>query len=422
MDDQYFEVEESTPLLPEQRAGDVPQIDLEPQGLLPRPPSRRKRVTQIGLVLVAIVAVALLLRDVIAPSGPVFPGRSAITLQTIVPAPSALITSNINFGTVSINGQRQRAALPMFFVPRSTIYRITIDAPPFQQVSCTMIFSIAGAREPDNNNPDCAIGSGAFSAITANGVTDTPMYLVEIDFSASDLPPDQQSQINTLLAPSVAKQQSTTVPAGSYIATRFNADNTITSRRVTTSLRATAFQAASTNFGPYGFSCAGLICRAGTSPERMSTFTGKDWLVAVPVALRWQFTTAAGRVVGDVSFPVAFEQEVLLAYSPDAGWSVSPQYVSGPLNAGDTIGNLDCQTGTMVAQEQVQIMNGGFSVDSGQSIEGCQVFLQDSAGTQRGAFIWRFGVLMAADDAAHRLVPGLPIAPKAEIKAVQGAA
>jgi hypothetical protein len=415
MDDNDFEVEASTPLLPEQQqASDLPQIDLGPQG----PPSRRKRATQVGLVLIAVVAVALLLRNVIAPSS--LPGGPALAPQPTTPPPGALITSNINFGTVSINGQQQRGPLPIFFVPHNTTYTVTIDAPPFQPVSCTMIFTVAGLHGPNSNSQDCSMGSESAMTVTLNGVTRTPAYVVEIDFSAGDLPPDQLSQINALLAQSAAAQQTTTVPAGSYIATRLNTDHTITSRRVTTSLRGTAFQVASTSFGLYPFPCVGLICRTGTSPDRLSAFAGKVWVVGVPVALRWRFTTSAGRVLGDVSFPGSSEQEALLAYSSDTGWSLSPQFASGPLNAGDTVGALDCNTGTMVAQQQVQIMNGGFSVYSGQGIEGCQINLVDSAGTQRGAFIWRFGVLLAANDAAHRLLPNLPIAPAAEVKAVQG--
>ena len=415
MDENDFEVEASTPLLPEQQqASDLLQIDLEP----PHLPSRRKRATQLGIVLAAVVVVALLLRNVIAPSS--LPGGPALAPQLPTAPPTALIASNINFGTVSINGQRQRGPLPIFFVPRSTTYTITIDAPPFQPVSCTVIFTVAGQQGPNSNSQDCSMGSESAMTITLNGVTRTPAYVLEIDFSASDLPPDQLSQINALLAQSAAAQQTTTVPAGSYIATRLNADNTITSRRVTTSLRGTAFQVASAHFGAYGFSCVGLICRTGTSPDRLSAFAGKVWVVGVPVALRWRFATSAGQVLGDVSYQVANMVETLLAYAPDSGWSVSPQFVSGPLNAGDTIGALDCSTGTMVAQQQVQIMSLGLSVYSGQGIEGCQVSLQDTAGTKRGAFIWRFGVLLAADDAGHRLAPNLPVAPAAEVKAVQG--
>ncbi|HEY7359001.1 MAG TPA: hypothetical protein VH590_21100, partial [Ktedonobacterales bacterium] len=287
MDENDFEVEASTPLLPEQRqASDLPQIDLEP----PHSPSRRKRATQIGLVLVAFVAVALLLRSVIAPSGPL-PGGSALAPQPTTPPPGALITSNINFGTVSINGQQQRGPLPIFFVPHNTTYTVTIDAPPFQPVSCIVIFTVAGLQGPNSNSQDCSMGSESAMTVTLNGITRTPAYVVEIDFSAGDLPPDQLSQINALLAQSAAAQQTTTVPAGSYIATRFNADNTITSRRVTTSLRGTAFQIASTRFGLYPFSCVGLICRTGTSPDRLTAFAGKVWVVGVPVALRWRFTT-----------------------------------------------------------------------------------------------------------------------------------
>ncbi|HEX8034756.1 MAG TPA: hypothetical protein VF510_12955, partial [Ktedonobacterales bacterium] len=50
-------------------------------------------------------------------------------------------------------------------------------------------------------------------------------------------------------------------------------------------------------------------------------------------------------------------------------------------------------------------------------IEGCDIQILDSSG-KFARFIWRFGVLLAADVAAHQLVPSLPVAPQAEIDAV----
>src|SRR5690242_751396 len=114
MDDYECEVEESTPLLPEQQAGDLPQSDLEPPG--PRPPSRRKRGTQLGVVIAAVGVGALLRRGVIAPSGSA-PGGPAPTSQATTPPRTMLISSTINFGTVSLDGRRQRGSVPMYFVP-----------------------------------------------------------------------------------------------------------------------------------------------------------------------------------------------------------------------------------------------------------------------------------------------------------------
>jgi len=413
MDDNYFEVEESAPLLPEdQQPGEARQADLEPEG--PRPPAWRKRATQIGLALAALLAVAVIFRGVI-PSANQAPDGQA-TSQSIPALPTVLIESNINFGTVSINGQRQRGKLPLLFEARNSAYRITIEAPPFSVMSCTIIF-FDGAPENDGS---CNFASGDLSSITTNGVTAIPDYSIELDFLADNLPQDQQDQINTLLAQSISQQQTTTVPAGSYIATSFNADSTITSQRVTTPVQATASLVASDNFGPQEpASCTGLICQGGIDPEQYASLTGNVWVISVPVALRWRFTTTAGQVLSDVSFPIASLQVTLLAYSPDTGWSISAQSAATPFTIPDQLNNLDCQTGGMVVQQQTQEPSIGYNIVDGQGIEGCEIDLLDTTGGANGNFVWRFGVLLAADSTAHTLLPHLPIAPQTEINAVQ---
>ena len=42
-----------------------------------------------------------------------------------------------------------------------------------------------------------------------------------------------------------------------------------------------------------------------------------------------------------------------------------------------------------------------------------------SNGIYQGKLLWRFGVLLAGDDAAHTLLPNLPLAPAEEIAAVE---
>src|SRR5262245_8998586 len=101
MDDNSFEVEASTPLLAaEQQANEASQFDLQPEAPLP---SRRKRLLQIGLVMAALVVAVVIFGAPLAfrPT----PNVSSVTPQPTLPARTALISSNINFGTVTINGK-----------------------------------------------------------------------------------------------------------------------------------------------------------------------------------------------------------------------------------------------------------------------------------------------------------------------------
>jgi hypothetical protein len=411
MDDNDFEVEEVTPLLPEgQQPGEA-----EPSGLEPEVSrSRRKRVTQVGLVLAALLAVVIIVQSVLSPANPTPNGQT--TPQPTPNVPMALIESNITFGTVTINGQRQRGKLPMLFAARNNTYRITIDAPPFSSQSCALTF-IDGTIE---NGGSCNYAAGGLDTITANGVTAAPSFAILLNFNMNNLPQDQQDQINTLLAQAVQDQQTTTVPTGSYIVTSFKAANTITSQRVTTSVQATASLFASLNFWQQGnFGCLDYACPAAISPAELALLTGSVWAVAVPVALRWRFTTPDGQTLGGASFPATNTQEELLTYSRAAGWSLAPQAVAQPFSDPNVLSNTDCQTGTQVLQQQTQTATLGYNIFEGQGIAGCKVMLLDQTGGANGSFIWRFGVLLAADSAAHKLLPHLPIAPQAEIDAVQ---
>jgi hypothetical protein len=64
-------------------------------------------------------------------------------------------------------------------------------------------------------------------------------------------------------------------------------------------------------------------------------------------------------------------------------------------------------------------MQSGLSVSSaGQGPQGCKLGVVNQGATIEATFIFRFGVLLAADDGAHKLIPSLPIAPPSEIAAI----
>ena len=415
MDDNEFEVEAATPLLPaEQQASDTPLLELHPQEA--QPPSPRRRFIQVGLVVVAFVVALVIVVPLAARQAP---DSVLAPHQPTVPPLTVLLRANINFGTVTINGKRQRGTLPMLFKVRSlaqgdSVYQVVVDAPPFYPVTCTISFikgqSIAGGSS------NCDISASSLPEMTANGLTAAPNFVVDLSFTDGDLPTNEQDQVSTLLHQSLAFQQSMTVPAGSYIATGYY-PQAITSERAAQPLQATAFLNASTDLSLLPFPCNGLVCQGGITLAPLPT-RSKVWLIESPVALRWQFTAAGGRVVGDISFPAADLTPTMLVYDERTGWSLAPSSLSEPYVNPPDPGEVDCQTGSRVLFQLLQAGGVGESSTESQKLTGCKITLQDLAGANRGVFIWRFGVLLAADETAHQALPSVPIAPQAEIDAV----
>ena len=50
--------------------------------------------------------------------------------------------------------------------------------------------------------------------------------------------------------------------------------------------------------------------------------------------------------------------------------------------------------------------------------EGCRLQALDQGNSPQATFIYLFGVLLAADDGAHKLLPSLPMAPPLEVAAM----
>jgi hypothetical protein len=75
------------------------------------------------------------------------------------------------------------------------------------------------------------------------------------------------------------------------------------------------------------------------------------------------------------------------------------------------------------ARAAQQLHGGGWDsvIDVNHGVEGCALDLLQNQ-LVIGRFLWRFGVLLATNDQAHKALPALPVAPPDEIAAVGGCA
>ncbi|HEY7349980.1 MAG TPA: hypothetical protein VH599_16805 [Ktedonobacterales bacterium] len=415
--------DDPTNLSAEDSAGEpLPLIELET--LLARPPSRRKRLAQLGLVVAMLVVAAFTLRSVIVPAPSV---ASTPTPTLFVSSPSLVIESNLAFGTVTINGKRQDSAAPLLVAAHGDDYTITLAAPPFRPVSCH--FTLSRLPTMGYFPPGACSGLKAGSApgkslgvMTVHGVTGFPSYALFLGVSWDDLLPDQQGQVAALLRQVLSTQSKLTIPAHAAIATRASANGTITSQRTAAPLQATTslFPRASLT-DPYHQFCQAQVCPVSSGPQFMAELHGPVWGIYVALALRWQFRSASGGVVSDVTYPTAGYANLFLSYSSANGWQMAegPPMLAPSLP--DQLALLPCEIGMALMQARFgdawQISDLG-----AYGVQGCSLGFQrqQAMGQQepaRAHILWRFGVLLAADALTHALFPDLPVASPAEIAA-----
>jgi hypothetical protein len=377
----------------------LPLVELET--ILNQPPALGRRLVQIGLGLAALVVVFVTFWGVIRPKA--LPASGPHAQPTEAP-PTLLITSNVNYGTITINGQKLRGAPPLEVKMHTPPpYQITLDAPPFQSFTCTF--------------PGC----GASGTIDANGQAVRTTSLV---LYPTSLPAAQQSQVNALVSQAISVQQGMDVPAGASIAVQLAPDETISSQQATEPLQATALLVATAPPNQFGVSCAGVICvdsLGGQTLSPSSASSGHLWQIGSFIALRWRFTTAAGAVVSEVTYPMIAEVPITLAYDAATGWQIAPQS-SGQFLTNELAEAVRETGAEMLQVEQARYLSGeGWDVQTlhQQGTAGCEYQLVQNNVAQ-GQFVWRFGVLLAADAAAHNTLPTLPIASPEDIAAVGG--
>ncbi|HLV99059.1 MAG TPA: hypothetical protein VKT82_10330 [Ktedonobacterales bacterium] len=403
----------------DQSGEDLPLVELET--ILNRPPSRRKRLAaRVGLVLAAAAAVLVLLRGSILPPWPTAPPS---------PDPNTLLVlSNVNYGTVSINGKKQPWPLPLLMPMRgkTSAADITLSAPPFHAISCHVhLDAVALSITVSAADRNCsALPVSSVVPLARSGVVHTPIFRLFLFLTPGDLPAGQQDQVTALLTQALTTRQEVTVPAFSYFATGFHAP-TITSQHASAPLRATASLALAISAEHLAASsCVRFICAQPIEPVTVVPASGQQWSVRVGVTLRWSFSDPSGAVVSDVPYwgdassdPVENTMSLFLTRTAAGDWTISQNapvaHVSFQVQA------TFCSVGVIILQQTLTSdASASIVTRNDRGVQGCelQAFVN---GTSQGTFLWRFGVLLAADAKAHATYPPLPVAPPEEIAAVE---
>jgi hypothetical protein len=379
----------------------LPLTDLET--LLARPPSRRKRLWQLALVLAALVLALAALHGVLlsppAPAG-----------DPDVPTVSVTLLSNVNFGTLTVNGKKLDRPPPLTTrLPARGTTVITLNAPPFRPHTCRFTNFTASQDDPVH----CVYTyEGAPTPTTTPRSAPPGGFTVGVFLMPDDLPTDQQSRALAAMSLPLSAPQQTTVHPGEYFATSFLYQDQITHQQATVPLLARASFEPSEFPGPSGGPmCGAGICPWGAYLSQAAALHLHAWSLFFTEALRWQISDAAGATHADVSIPSTSIVGMLLVEDAAMGWQmVQVTAIIGSVR--DTV----CQAGVAMLEFR---LSGDVTLLHDAGVEGCELHAQVN-GVDEGRYVWRFGVLLAADAQAHASQPDLPVAPAAEIAAVGG--
>jgi hypothetical protein len=384
----------------------TPDTDVEE--LLRRRVPVRVRVAQaMTLLVVMTVAAGLVIHSLPVAATPT-PG----------PLGPVLLLSNVSFGTVTLNGAPLAGSPPLVATFRRGLNSITLTAPPFRPRTCHVQWP---GRQSDGG---CDLGQiwGPGQPQSVGGRPVSPVLIVEMPFGLEDLPRAAQSQA---LAATTDSLQSvpprTSVLAGEYIATGQDTSGAVVSQRTDMPLQAELL-AAATRLGYSGdVFCGDPGCAPGVP---IGNTTGQPkWVATANVTIRWQFRSSSGVVASSAPWSAWLPESLPLTYDAQQGWTVDQdgtEQLAGfglPLALVQTACYGDIGVLSRAAQRQGDTV---LTPVSQNPLEGCEFGLQTAQGANAGHFVWRFGVLLAADGPAHALLPALPLAPASELAAVGG--
>ncbi len=378
--------------------------------------SRRAQLLRAGLLaaLVALVAGGLLWRTVGF-------GAHAPTAQVPIPtlpvAPAGLrIISNVGFGSVTVNG-RNVGALPAVAELRPGQNTVTLSAPPFRPRTCVITWPFGGT-----NDLACAVNMlSEPQSVMARGQR---IYLggeLAIQIAGVDLATERCAQaLGNVQRTLDATVLATTVPAGQHIATGgVSAEGVPASRTAPTNLRARLTVHAQAFDGR---PCTSLQYGGIAQPYYAVPSPERAWAVNVPVLEQMAFVQADGKVIGHTA-PIEGQVGLILDVPQVEGGDWRLVTIDPSLD-NQIAGNL-CSGGVKMLTNVFSLahptVSWGIGSSSDGGLEGCQLELDTIANgveTDR-SYLWRFGVLLATDTAAHQLLPMLPIASAAELAAVR---
>jgi hypothetical protein len=275
----------------------------------------------------------------------------------------------------------------------------------------------AGSGPSFKDAPTCGVS-------TSSDDTGASSYTISLTLSGDDLSPALRADARAAIAQALAARPpwTETVPTGEYIVSGIDhlGIPTATPAPLTASL-ALVFGAPPSTGSSVG-ACPSLLCE-GDTMDPAQPIQYPAWNVNVPVAQDWRFTTGAGRVVAATILPTTIPTTFELAYT-GGHWQVADGTPNSP-GLDPSLALDTCAQTTYLLTEVIGFNAQGASIQFGggnavptNPMDGCAIDATPQDGGVTAHYIYRFGVLLAADAAAHRLTPHLPIAPSAEVIAV----
>jgi hypothetical protein len=383
-----------------------------------RPPVRGRarsgrRLRQAGLAaLVCVVAAAVLGREIFA-AGP--------HASTPPPGPVVLI-SNVSFGTVTLNGKPLSGAPPLLLPLVNAMNVVTFSAAPFAPRTCRVRQS-----GPGQVSGDCLLLGIEHTIFNINGRVVHPSVAVAARFTGDDLPPDLYAAARGVVAAQLAVSGSgLDVPPGEPIATGGQWPYFITSDPAGSRVRATLhyglFDDGETQ--PRPTDCGLSLCGDTLFYTTASASRAAVWNASPDAYYVWTFRDRYGNEESSLRYPVSPAATVSLTYDAAHGWQPAAssltanlppelrgfnQALAGALDAGV------CGAGLYLLRQLTATRNDfPGSLNAGGAL-GCAYALHTPTVGSDGTFIWRFGVLLAADTDAHGSLPALPTASAAEV-------
>jgi hypothetical protein len=377
--------------------------------------SQRARLLRVGLLIALVVVVTGGLLWRVARFSLPTP-TAQVPIPTFPLASSGVrILSNVGFGAVSVNG-RNLGTLPAVAQLRPGRNSIILDAPPFRAHTCTIMWPFGGS-----DDLACVVStlSGPQPVVT-RGQRIMLGGELDIQMVGADLPVDQCARVLDLVGHALdATVLSTTVPAGQHIATGgVSPEGIPASKTMPTSLQARLRVQAQVFEGR---PCTSLLYGGIAQPYYALSPPERSWSANVPVLEQMTFIRADARVVGQTA-AMEGTVAVMLDVPGNEGTEWRLVTTDPPLSTQLT-GNL-CAGGIQKLTQAFSLTHPtepwgiGPSRDGG--LKGCRIEL-DTIDIDRHQvekktnYLWRCGVLLAEDEAAHKVLPQLPVASAGEL-------
>jgi hypothetical protein len=389
-------------------------------------PGRRNRLRAIMVAGVVLLAVALVIATNPAANSALY---TVFHFPTPIPSPTPLPGGDIVYleraapwGSVTIDGKRSASANPGTTISWIRLARgrhtIAVTQPPFPAMRCTISM-------PARLSDTCPLFSPTDNLGEQVGAgPDFPGGARFIDLGArfSLLPRDAQDALVAAVKAELTQPSApvTLSPGDHYLrddGTLAVADTTLQASFIPTLLLPTPEVASDSS------SCISFCDISGADLGGNAT-----WNITVSMIGSWHIATSDGQVVTE-SAPMYMSDPLYEGFSGSlqvtmnllwtGRWQVSAQNGYG----GEW--SPTCQTATTMASvdlEHAQITILGMNTQDGRTAEqGCVVEITPSDPNASGPIylLYRFGVLLAANDLAHRTFPSLPQASPAEHTATQ---